>query len=223
MFTHFVFREQVELLPREKITQLGIQALNTEELLHAILGSGNKHQTVQNLAKVITLKIQSQKKLELRDLLKVKGVGQAKACQILAAVELVERIRPMGFPVLNSLQKVLLQLHELRDLPREQIVCLYLNTRMQLLIKETLAIGSVNQSVIAPRDIFSVIKYHPVSYLILAHNHPSGVASPSSEDIIFTASIQEAGHLLGVELLDHVIIAKEEHYSFREQGKLLPS
>jgi len=220
MLQHFVFRDKIELLPREKITQLGIQALNTEELLRAILGSGSKGTTVHGLAKTITSKIQSNKKLELRDLLAVKGMGTAKACQILAAVELVERIRPMGFPVMSSLAKVLEQLGELRNLPREQIVCLYLNTRMQLLFKETLAIGSVNQSIIAPRDIFSVIKYHPVSYLILAHNHPSGVALPSAEDIVFTDSIQTAGHLLGVELLDHIIVAKEEHYSFKEQKKL---
>ncbi|CAN5311129.1 DNA repair protein RadC [soil metagenome] len=220
MLQHFTFRDQVALLPREKITQLGIQALSTEELLHAILGSGSKNQTIEKLAKIITKKIQSSKKLEMTDLLSVKGMGEAKACQILAAVELVERMRPLGFPLMNSLARVLEQLSELRYLPREKIMCLYLNTRMQLLLKETLAIGSVNQSVIAPRDIFSVIKYHPVSYLILSHNHPSGVALPSAEDIIFTESIQEAGHLLGVELLDHVILAKEEHYSFREQKKM---
>ncbi len=220
MSTHFQFRDRLFLLPREKIANYGVSALSTEELLHAILGSGNKTSDVQTIAKKIATKIQSKRKITLEDLLGIPGVGVAKASQILAAIEFVERLRPVGFPVLDSLQKVLLQLSELRYLPREHILCLYLNTRMQLLLKEVIAIGSVNQSVISPRDIFSVIKYHPVSYFIMAHNHPSGIALPSQEDILFTESTQKAGHLLGIELLDHVIVAKEEHYSFREQRKL---
>ncbi len=220
MSNHFHFKDSPVLLPREKIDQAGVKSLSTEELLHAILGSGNKLINVQVLAKKINLLLQSKKDVQLSDLLKIRGVGRAKACQILAAIELVERVRPVGSPVLDSLQKVLLQLSELRYLPREQIVCLYLNARMQLLLKEVISMGSVNQSVISPRDIFSVIKYHPVSYFILAHNHPSGIALPSQEDILFTTSTQQAGHLLGIELLDHVIVAKEEHYSFREQRQL---
>jgi len=220
METHFHFKDSLLLLPREKIESQGVLSLTTEELIHTIIGSGSRLQNVQTLAKKISQKMQQKKTLQLNDLLIMKGVGKAKACQIIAAVELVERMRPIGSPVLDSLQKVLLQLSELRFLPREHIVCLYLNARMQLLLKETISIGSVNQSVISPRDIFSVIKYHPVSYLILAHNHPSGVALPSQEDIFFTQTTRDAGHLLGLELLDHVIVAKEEHYSFREQRTL---
>lgn len=221
MNSHFSFHDANSLLPREKISQYGIESLKTEELLRVILGSGSKKYSVHRISKEISEKIGSKKTLQLEDLLAVKGVGFAKACQILAAIELVERIRPIGFPFLDSLQKVLIQLSELRYLPREQIVCLYLNSRLQLLVKETIAIGGLNQTAISARDIFAVIKYHPVSHLILAHNHPSGICTPSVEDITFTSIIQEAGHLLGVELLDHVIVGKEEHFSFREQKKLI--
>ncbi len=217
---HFAFCDAEQLLPREKIQQHGVASLTTVELLQTILGSGSARQPVTRLATKITDQLHLKKKLELSDLLTIPGIGTAKACQIVAAVELVERLRPMGTPVLDSLQKVLQQLGEIRYLSRETIVCLYLNARMQLLLKETVAIGSVNQSIVSPRDIFSVIKEYPISYLILAHNHPSGVALPSSEDVLFTQSIQEAGHLLGVEVLDHVIMAKEEHYSFREQHRV---
>jgi DNA repair protein RadC len=208
------------LKPREKIQSQGVEKLSTSELLSVILGSGSKKIPVHLLAEKIAQIIFDKKILTLKDLLSVKGIGLAKASQILAAVELVERLRPIGFPIIDSVDSVVNQVSELRHANREHIVSLYLNTRMQLLLKETLAVGSVNQSIIAPRDIFSVIKYHPVSYVILVHNHPSGNPTPSPEDIRFTAIVQTAGRLLGVELLDHVIVAKENHHSCKANGQL---
>lgn len=208
------------LLPREKIQTHGIQTLSSEELLSVILGSGSKNVPVKSLAHRLIPKLHRQKKIELADLLRVKGIGVAKACQILAMIEFVERLRPSGYPVIDSLERALLQLSELRHAQREQMVCLYLNARMQLVLKETLAIGNVNQVSLTPRDIFSVIKHHPVSYLLLAHNHPSGTPLPSEEDLQFTTMIREAGNLLGVELIDHVIVASYQHYSCKEHGHL---
>src|SRR5476651_2650188 len=99
MDSHFHFRDAAATaLPREKIRKYGIHVLATEELVHTILGSGNHHHTVQTLAKKISQLIQTKKQIELSDLLSIKGIGEAKACQILAAIELVERIRPIGFP-----------------------------------------------------------------------------------------------------------------------------
>src|SRR5579859_6882661 len=125
------------LRPREKIRELGVEQLTTQELLSVILGSGSKNIPVEILAKRITQKLQLQKTLVLADLQKIKGIGLAKASQILAAIELVERLRPSGqpeFPTLDSLPKVLSQLAELRYAQREQLVCLYLNARMQLVL-----------------------------------------------------------------------------------------
>jgi DNA repair protein RadC len=206
--------------PREKIREHGIESLSTPELIRVILGSGSKNIPASVLAERIAQKLSDQKILTLTDLTSVKGIGLAKAAQILAAIELVERLRPIGFPVIDSVEAVINQVSELKYATREHIVCLYLNTRMQLLLKETLAVGSVNQSILAPRDIFSVIKYHPVSYFILVHNHPSGNPEPSAEDLRFTSIIQTAGRLLGVELLDHVIVGKDTHYSCKAKGQL---
>lgn len=159
--------------------------------------------------------------MTLDDLMNIKGIGLAKACQILAAIELVERVKPR-FPeeVLDSLDKVLQVISELRFTQREHIVGLYLNARMRLVHKEVLAVGSVNQSIIMPRDVFAVIKNHPVVFFILAHNHPTGDVQPSTDDVIFTHEMQKAGMILGVELLDHVIVGKNNHFSFKQSHML---
>jgi DNA repair protein RadC len=208
------------LRPREKIQFQGIETLTTAELLSVILGSGSKQVHVEVLARKIADKLINSKEPSLSDLKSIKGIGIAKGCQILAAIELVERLRPSGYLIIDSLQKVLHQVGELRYAQREQIVCLYLNARMQLILKETLAVGSVNQSILSPRDVFAVIKHHPISYVILAHNHPSGDPSPSVDDLKFTQLIYQGGKILGVELIDHIIIAHEQHYSYKEQGVL---
>ena len=205
-------------MPREKIQSEGVELLSTHELLSVILGSGSKYIPVQMLAKKIEVKLSEQHKLRLSDLIQIKGVGIAKACQVLAAIELVERLRPAGNPLIDTLDKVLTQLGDIRYEPREHIVCLYLNARLQLVLKETLSIGSMNQAHITPRDIFSAIKYHPVLYLVLAHNHPSGNPSPSDDDLTFTEQITDAADLLGIHVLDHVIVGHDRHFSCKEMG-----
>lgn len=209
--------------PREKLQAQGVAGLTTTELLTIILGSGSRFVPVSILARKIEQKFADHKQVTFQDLISVKGIGLAKAAQILAAIELVERVSPrLPEEVLDSLDKVLHLLSELRFASKEQIVGLYLDARMKLISKELLALGSVNQSIITPRDVFAPIKHSPVVFLILAHNHPSGNPQPSSEDIVFTRNMQQAGSMLGVELLDHVIIAKSHHYSFKQSGILSP-
>ena len=203
--------------PRERLEQFGPEALSTTELFMILLGSGSKKTPVTKLAKKIDSLFHSQPKVSLNDLTKIPGVGLAKACQIMASLELVERLYPREpDSTLDSLDKVLTHLDFLRHSEKETIVGLYLNTRMKLVHREILAIGSLNQSIITPRDIFRAIKTHPVMYLIIAHNHPSGDPSPSIDDKKFTETIQKAGEILGIELLDHVIIAKHQHFSFKQ-------
>lgn len=205
--------------PRERLEQFGPEALSTTELFMILLGSGSKKTPVTQLAKQIDKLFHSQPKVKLSDLTKIPGIGLAKACQILASLELVERLYPREpDSTLDSLDKVLTHLDFLRHTDKETIVGLYLNTRMKLVHRETLAIGSLNQSIITPRDVFRAIKSHPVLYLIIAHNHPSGDPTPSLDDKKFTKVIQQAGDILGIELLDHVIIAKNREFSFKHDG-----
>ncbi|MBW7955408.1 DNA repair protein RadC [Patescibacteria group bacterium] len=207
------------LAPREKLQLHGVSQLKTTELVALVLGTGTAQHSVTELANEVVERLQ-QHPLTLEKLTQVPGIGIAKACQLLAMIEFVERVRPIGFPVIDQLDKVTSLVPELRSAQREHIVVLYLNARLQLLLKETVAIGSVNQSIVSARDIFSVIKYHPVSSLILVHNHPSGVPLPSPEDFIFTQRIVQAAEVLGIEVLDHVIIAEKGCYSFKEHQQL---
>jgi len=209
------------LQPRRENHFCWVTQLTTPELVAVVLGSGTSTHPIGKLAERVAQQLRETKP-DLKSLLSIPGIGMAKACQLLAMIEFVERVRPTGFPVIDQLQKVTELVGELKTLQREHIVCLYLNTRLQLLLKETVAVGSVNQSAVTARDIFSVIKYHPVSYLILVHNHPSGDPSPSAEDKVFTRRITEAGQILGIEVLDHVIIAERGHYSFKEHHLLTP-
>jgi DNA repair protein RadC len=207
--------------PREKMLQFGSERLETTELLSLLLGSGSSEVPVHKLAKRIQNLYEKKKKVEITDFLDVKGIGPAKACQIVAAMELSERLRPsLPDEIMNSVDKFVLHLYDLKYSTREQVVGLYLNARMKLVHKEVLSIGTLNQAFITPKEVFGVIKHHPILYFVLAHNHPSGDTSPSKEDLIFTKRLKDAGELLGVTLLDHIILGKNGHYSFKANGQL---
>lgn len=208
--------------PREKIEKWGVDALSTTELLMVILGSGSKQLPVHKLAQKIEKQFEKYKEVSLSDLLEIKGIGLAKACQIVASLELVERLRPrLPEEVLNSVDKVLNHLYELKISPREQIVCLYLNARLKLVHKEMISMGALNQALITPKEIFSIIKQLPITHIVLAHNHPTGDPTPSADDKEFTKRMNEAAQLLGITLLDHLIVAKQSHYSFKQSGQLM--
>jgi DNA repair protein RadC len=207
--------------PREKLLNKGVEALTTPELFSVVLGSGSKRHPVHLLAQRLTRLFEAQSEVTLSDIYNLPGIGEAKACQIMAALELVERLRPHEPELtLNHESKVLSYLFDLRHAAKEQVVGLYLNARHQLMAKEVLAIGAVNQAMITPKEVFAPIKHAPILYLILAHNHPSGDPKPSQDDIGFTQRMVRAAELMGIELLDHIIVSKETHYSFRSANKL---
>ena len=208
------------LQPREKLEAQGPLALQTEELLSIILCSGSRDAPVKLLAQRIQQLLSRDKTITFAELKKIHGIGSTKAAQVLALLELVERFRPRGYPVIDSLQKVLSLLGDIRYADREHVVAMYLNTRLQLMLKETLAVGGLNQTIVSPRDILGAIKHHPVAFIILAHNHPSGEPQASPEDLALTLRLQKSCELIGVELLDHVIVAHEKHYSCKEHQHL---
>lgn len=207
--------------PREKLIEKGAENLKEEELLAILLGTGTKGKNVIETAKDILKKYSKKNlfKLTYNDLSKIKGIGSAKACVILSSFELVKRaikFSDNGLPRVSSVKDVLLQVSYLRTKNREHLMAIYLNARNELLFRKDIFLGTLNASLVHPREIFNeALKQNAVS-IILVHNHPSGDSDPSEDDLQITKRLQEAGKIMGIEILDHIIIAKNKHFSFRE-------
>ena len=147
---------------------------------------------------------------DLEQLSRLKGVGKAKAAILLAAFELARRALDKGLgvlPIISTPTETIPLLAEIKDQRKEYFVCLYLNARNQVIHKEVISIGSLSASIVHPREVFQVGVYHSAASIILAHNHPSGDVSPSKDDIDLTHRLREAGMIMGIEVLDHIIIA----------------
>jgi DNA repair protein RadC len=154
-----------------------------------------------------------------------RGIGQAGATALLAAAELTRRVDKVpepGIPTLRSVNDVVAHAIEIRDKKKEYLLAFFLNARHQLINKEIISIGTLTASLAHPREIFAPAIGNPkgVAGVVLIHNHPSGDPSPSDEDIRLTKRIRQAGDILGIELLDHLIIAERGTFSFKERGQL---
>lgn len=221
--TQLLFKDQPNhTKPREKMSREGSDTLKLEELLALILGSGSKQIDVLQLADQILTQfpLQTWSTLSKNDLETISGIGPARAAQLAAVAELINRygvLKASKSKILSSNDAVI-HLQAIAGQDREYLQALYLNARGELLDQQTLSIGSLNQVVISPRDVFSTAVKLPCTQVILAHNHPSGDPEPSLEDIQFTRIIIAAGELLGIELLDHLIVTANGHYSLREEG-----
>ena len=208
--------------PREKLAEKGPENLKDKELLAILLGTGVEGKNVIELAEQILVKFPVKNFLQLKyeDLTKIKGINSAKACTIIASQEFVKRAldeRDESLPKISSVEDVLAQVVYLREKTREHLMTLFLNARNELLFKKPMFIGTLNASLIHPREIFQEALKQNACSVILAHNHPSGDNEPSEDDITVTKRIIEAGKIMGVEVLDHVIIAKgKSPYSFKE-------
>lgn len=202
---------------------MGVSNLSDIELLAVILGSGTKKQNVINLSKKI-LKSYSLK--ELADiseskLAKVPGIGPVRAAKIIASLELGKRSVGLEMAIsIDSPKSAISQLTDIRSKSREYLIGLYLNARNELIQRQVLTIGTLNQNVIEPRDVFSHALTSPCAAIILAHNHPSGDPKPSSDDKKFTDKMSEGAQLMGVELVDHIIVTSKDYFSFKEAGLL---
>jgi len=210
--------------PREKLIQKGAQNLKDEELLAILLRTGREGKNVLEIAKQILTRY-SKKRLFSQtydDLIKIKGINSAKACTILAAAELVKRalkIEEETLPFIHSTKDVIAQAVYMRDKSREHLMAIYLNARNQMVWKkQSVFIGTLNASLVHPREIFAEALAHNAASVILVHNHPSGDPEPSEDDLDITKRIQEAGKIMGIDVLDHVIIAKTKTFSFKEQS-----
>ena len=214
--------------PREKFLLKGKNSLSDAELLAIIMGSGNREDSAVELGRKILNAVGNNwhnlSLLQISDLMKFKGIGEAKAISIAVALEIGRRRAAQEVPekvqITNSQESYKVLLPYLSDLQTEEFWAIYLNQNNRILGKSKLSSGGINQSVVDVRILFKTALEHLATGIIIAHNHPSGNLKPSSEDLKITKQIAEAGKILNIQLLDHLIIAQNSYLSFADENLL---
>ena len=210
--------------PREKLFHYGPNKISNTELLAIILGSGKKGENVIDLAKKLLKKFPKDQliNIPIKRLIGIKGIGATKACQIVACFELGKRLlKNKQINLIITPKDIWNEMKEIRNNKKEYFVVFYLDNRNQLIKKEIVSIGTLNASLVHPREVFEPAVRNLAGQIILAHNHPSGDCQPSEEDLLITERLIKAGKILGIEILDHVIVTTEHFFSFKEKGLLL--
>jgi DNA repair protein RadC len=205
----------VEDRPREKLQTKGPAALSDFELLQVLIGSGNKQADVGKIAKN-TLKLLQEHGADItyEQLKQVTGMGPARITEILAALELSKRyLIDSEQPIIDSPEKAVEQLSDIRDKKQEHFVVLSLDGANRLIAKRTITIGTLNSSLVHPREVFADAITDRAASIIIAHNHPSGSLTASGTDIEVTKRIKNTGKILGIKLADHIIVTKKLHTS----------
>lgn len=203
------------MMPREKLVKFGASNLSDLELLRVLIGSGNKQVSAQDISKQI-LKVLKEKgsAVSFDDLLTIKGMGIAKTSEIIALFELGKRyLMPADNPVISTTDDAVEQLKDIRDKKQEYFVVLTLDGANRLISNTIVFQGTLNQSLVHPREIFAKAIEDRAASIIVAHNHPSGNPDPSTEDIEITTKLKSAGKLLGIKVLEHIVVSKYSHRS----------
>lgn len=211
--------------PREKLQQLGPAALKDTELLAILLSSGTKGLNVLELAGRLLKRHGGKElpKLSVDDLREIKGVGVAKACQLVACFELARRLlakEDEEEAIIRKPQDIYTLTKDLQAAKKEHFVVLYLDARNKVLKKETISIGTLTGSLVHPREIFQPAVSLSAAGVILVHNHPSGDTEPSQDDLALTSRLVKAGEIMGIEVLDHLIVGHKTFLSLRDAGLL---
>jgi len=204
--------------PREKLEKYGVNRLSDSELMAILIRTGIVGKNVVELSKQIVriIKKVGLEKLEMKDLLDIKGLGKTKAGQILASIEIGRRfLKDKKATLILSPRNVWNEMADLRDNKKEYFVIFYLDTQNQLIKREIISVGTLNESLIHPREVFEPAIKCFTAQIIMAHNHPSGNLEPSSEDIAVSKRLIDAGNLLGIEVLDHIIVTKDGFKSMK--------
>ncbi len=205
--------------PQEKLIKYGVKKLTNAELLALVLRSGTKDEGVIKLAEKILHLLSQKRELALDDYESIEGIGISRACQIVACLELGKRLVDDSETILVfSPQEILAELKEIRNSKKEHFVAFYLDVRNRIIKKETISMGTINASLVHPREVFEPAVRHTAASIILAHNHPSGISTPSAEDLKLTNRLIKVGELLGIDIIDHIIIAEKDHVSLKEKG-----
>ncbi|MFC0522455.1 DNA repair protein RadC [Pontibacillus salicampi] len=213
--------------PRERLMELGAKHLSNQELLAILLGSGLRNESVMSVAQRVLVHFEGLSLLRdatVEELTAIKGIGTAKAVVIIAALEIGKRMhnqRPgERYAVKSPDDAADYVMEEMRDLHQEHFVCIFLNTKNQIIHRQTIFIGSLNASIVHPREVYKEAVKRSAASIICAHNHPSGDPTPSQEDIHVTRRLTECGKMLGIELLDHIVIGDRKYISLKEKGYL---
>lgn len=212
-------------LPRERMLLYGEKALSDQELLAILLRTGQHPYNVLELAGNLLKTfggLALLRQATLSELEKIRGIGQVKALEIKALIELGKRIQTQHVavqPTIHASYELAHQLIiELKDQKQEHLICIYLDTKNQVLLKKTLFIGSLDQTIAHPREVFHYAVRYSAARIILVHNHPSGNVLPSKQDLLFTKRVQKCGEMMGIDVLDHLIIGCKQYFSLREEG-----
>ena len=215
--------------PRERLIQYGAENLSNEELLSIILKTGNGKKSVKEISLDLLnefKELNSFKDATKEQLQKIKGIGLAQALTILSVIELGKRIFVDSVIkekiILNTSDAIYQYMkYQLLGKKQEYFYCLYVNAKKELIERKLLFMGTVNRSVVHPREVFKHAYLCSASGIVCIHNHPSGDVLPSNEDIRLTNSLVELGSMNGIPIIDHIIIGDHNYYSFYEEGKII--
>lgn len=215
--------------PRERLKKLGPESLSAQELLAVILGRGVRGESVSMTAQKLLSHFGSLEGImnaSLEDLQSVKGMGLAKASQLKACFEVARRVFIKSEIAKEAKQKEITSATEIYNLVKskitsytqEHLVVLSFDSRNKFLGIDTVSVGTLNANLIHPRETFDVAIRHHAAQIIVAHNHPTGDPEPSEDDLEITKRLVEAGKILGIEVIDHIVITKESFFSFKDKG-----
>jgi len=205
--------------PREKLREKGASALSDEELVAAILGMGTAGVDVRTISKQVAgLICEYKEALTLDHLLEVPGMGLAKAAQILSAFELARRHLVKDAVKISCAKDMLPLLNDITGKQQEYFICISLNGANEVIEKRIVTIGLLDKSPVHPREVFADVIADRAAAVIFAHNHPSGDLQPSDADLRLQDQLTEAGKILGIRVLDHIIVSRKGYYSFQEAG-----
>lgn len=212
--------------PRERLVAHGPASLSDAQLLAIIIRNGRAGRSAVDLGRELLERFGSLAGIEqagIKEICAVPGIGPAKAAEIKAAIELGRRYQKpslAGASFCSSGDIAAYYRPRMKDLKKEMFRCALLDTKNKLIREEVISVGSLSASIVHPRDAFKPAVRESAAAVIFIHNHPSGDIKPSQEDILLTRRLVQAGEVLGIQVLDHIIIGDGEHFSFRDNGMI---
>jgi len=214
--------------PIERLISSGASNLTNEELKAIIIKTGTKDKSAKELANIILSKINSINdinNLRINNLLEIKGIGLKKAATILASIELGVRINNYNEPINNTIFNSANKIYEyykniLKNKKQEYFYVLYLDSKLKIIDNKMLFKGTLDYSLVHPREVFKEAYLLSANYIICVHNHPSGNVIPSNDDFNITNNLKKIGELLGIILIDHIIVGNNNYYSFKENNDI---